>query len=945
VATVERDVVTGVRGRRDHPVTAGHLCTKVQRYEERCYHPDRLLTPLLRDGTKGSGQFREASWREALGVAGDGLRRAIDHHGPTGVLPYSYMGTQGVLQGASLDRRFFHALGACELERTICYSAGGWGWALTYPPGWPATDIEAVPSAEMVIVWGANMISTHLHLWPFVLEARRRGATIVCVDPVVTKTARAADWHVQLRPGSDAALAMSMLHVIFREGLEDHEFLEQRCIGADELRVKAQGWPPVRAAEVTGLSVSGIEELARRFAAARPGFIKLGPGAQRHATAGQAFRCVLALPAVTGAWRYPGGGAHVHSAGGFPMAADVMERPDLRPPGTRRRVNMVQLGRALEPDGGIGALVVYNSNPAVICPDSDRVLTGLSRPDLFTVAVDTTLTETVAYADVVLPATTQLEHLDVLWSWGHRYLSLNRPAIAPRGQSAPNTEIFRRLANALGLAEPALFTTDDDLLAEYLAAYPRDVRAEVLHNGYAKVTPRTDPDAKVLLRNDAAAGYGIDPLPDATESPIPGEGVIVLTPKSHHFLNSTYLDHHRLRRAAGDPAILVAAEDAGKIGITTGTLVRLRNALGTLTCRAAIDPSTLPGTVVLFGNWWHRDLPGGRGANTLTDGTLTDLGRAGVLTTRAYLEPADNGPPDNPGFPEPGRTLGDCKTLQTQHWKPEVAALDRVPGGLGLVLPPRRCGPGKGAVGELVDVPLGVLLEPVVVAALRAGIAQAGPPARFIRGVVLDVALGGGPTADRAGAGGVPDLDQVLQLDAWVVAVGLVPVVAVLGRERVQRHDQVGPGSGGVQPPGAVPAARPIPAGGGEGEPGRPGTRAFPVALGLGPGAAVTDSVPLLVGDRHAPSGLRVVRGGGGQVAGQPGVDGPEAGQLAGSAGQFGQGGQRGGQGDLSGEPAGNRAAAGPAGAGSSGAACAGPPPPAVVSGRGRESLPRSRSR
>jgi anaerobic selenocysteine-containing dehydrogenase len=347
---------------------------------------------------------------------------------------------------------------------------------------------------------------------------------------------------------------------------------------------------------------------------------------------------------VTGAWRHPGGGAHVHSADGFPDADDVMERPDLRPPGQRRSVNMVQLGRALEPDGGIGALVVYNSNPAVICPDSERVLAGLARPDLFTVAVDTTLTETVAYADVVLPATTQLEHLDVLWSWGHRYLSLNRPAIAPQGQSAPNTEIFRRLADAMGLGEPALFTTDDGLLAEYLASYPDDVQAEVLRNGYAKVTPRTDPGAKVRLRNDAAAKYGVDPLPDAAELPIPGEGMIVLTPKSHHFLNSTYLDHHRLRRAAGDPTILVAAEDAAEIGITTGTLVRLRNASGTVTCRATVDPSTLPGTVVLLGNWWHRDLPGGRGAKALTDGTLTDLGRAGVLTTRAHLEPADTAP-------------------------------------------------------------------------------------------------------------------------------------------------------------------------------------------------------------------------------------------------------------------------------------------------------------
>ena len=335
--------------------------------------------------------------------------------------------------------------------------------------------------AELVVAWGANMVSTHLHFWPYFLQARKRGGTIVCIDPVRTKTARAADIHLAPRPGSDGALALGLLHVIFAEGLEDAEFLAERTVGADELRARAMEWPVARAARATGLSADAITDLARRLAAARPAFIKLGPGAQRHADAGQAFRAILCLPAVTGAWRYAGGGAHVHSARTFPDRGAAMERPDLRPDGDPPRVvNQVQLGRALAgtyDDGGpIAALCIANTNPAVVNPDSGSVLAGLAREDLFTVVAEQFMTDTARYADVVLPATTQLEHLDVVKSWGHRYLTLNQPAIAPLGQSQPNTEIFRRIAAVMGLDHPALQDSDEALLATYLEGYdPADV--------------------------------------------------------------------------------------------------------------------------------------------------------------------------------------------------------------------------------------------------------------------------------------------------------------------------------------------------------------------------------------------------------------------------------------------------------------------------------------
>ena len=652
--TVTDGVATGVHGVKDHPITSGHLCVKMQRYEERTYHPDRLLRPLVRTGSKGAGQFRETSWDEALGAVRDGLTRSIDDHGPLSVLPYSYMGTMGELQGSSMDRRLFNALGTAHMDGTICLAAGAWAWGLTYPAGWPATDIESVAEADLVVAWGANMVSTHLHFWPYFLQARKRGGTIVCIDPVRTKTARASDLHLAPRPGSDGALALGLLHVIFAKGWEDTDFLTERTTGADELRARAAEWPVERAAAATGLPESAITDLATRFAEAKASFIKLGPGAQRHADAGQAFRAILCLPAVTGAWRHPGGGAHVHSASTFPARASAMERPDLRPPDApTRSVNQVQLGQALagtyDELGPVAALCIANTNPAVVCPDSGAVLSGLAREDLFTVVLEQFMTDTARYADVVLPATTQLEHLDVVKSWGHRYLTLNRPAVAPRGESRPNTEIYRMIGAALGLEHPALSDSDDALLATYLEGYDAETVAQLHTRGWVKVQPAEDARARVMLRSEAMGRMGLDPLPDAPDGPAPfdglppatglGEPLLVLTPKSHYFLNSTAVNHQRLRKMAGEPSLLLAPVDADARELADGQLACLRSEHGALTVPVHRSEDVLPGTAVLVSNWWNRDFPGGAGANALTGQALTDVGGAPRFQVHAHLSP------------------------------------------------------------------------------------------------------------------------------------------------------------------------------------------------------------------------------------------------------------------------------------------------------------------
>ena len=638
-ATVEHGVVTGVHGNPDHPITAGHLCIKVQKYEERAYHPDRLLTPLVRSGSKGSGSFREATWDEALALVRDGLRSAVERGGPTSVLPFSYMGTAGVLQGGpSMDARFANALGAAKIDGTICFAAGATAWRVTYG-GWPAADIEDAVNARSVVAWGANMVSTHLHLWKFFLDARKRGATIVCVDPVRTRTAKAADIHLALRPGSDAALALGAMHVLFAEGLADDAFLAEHAEGVDELRARAAEWPLARSSAATGLSADEIAGFARLLAAG-PTFLKVGPGAQRHADAGTGIRAAIMLPAVTGAWRHPGGGALVHSASAFAHPEAKMAKPELRGDRPTRTINMIQLGRALagtlDEHPPLTGLLVFNSNPAVVVPDSRSVIAGLAREDLFTVVLEHFMTDTARYADVVLPATTQLEHLDVLWSWGHYYLALNEPAIAPRGQSLPNTEIFRMLAATMTeddarFADKAFAEDDEALLATYLAAYPDAVVEQLRDRGFAKLVVPPRSRSKIKLSTDQL------PVPDGRDPAADDGRFTLLTPKSHHFLNSTFVNHGRLAHMAGSPRVRIAAADAARLGVGDGGAVRLRNEHGEVAVGAEIGDDVLEGTLVLLSNWWHSGFAGRSAANTLTGQDVADMAGAPIFSPRVEL--------------------------------------------------------------------------------------------------------------------------------------------------------------------------------------------------------------------------------------------------------------------------------------------------------------------
>ena len=439
----------------------------MDRYLDRVYSPERVLHPLRRVGDKGDGRFERVGWGEAIADVAGRLRRLIDRHGATTVLPYSYMGTQGVVQTSSLDRRFFARLGATRLERSICASTAGRGIVATLGATTGMVP-EDIAHSRHIILWGTNTVVTNLHLWPFIRQARAAGATVVVIDPLKTRTAAQADWHLRPLPGTDAALALGMMHVIVNEDRHDKDFVERHTLGFDRLCERLHDYPPERVAAITGLQADDVVRLARAYAATQPSAIRVLVGMEHHAHGAMAFRTIACLPALVGAWRHRGGGIVDFTAKPHYQALNVAgaEKRHLEDRSIRS-VNMVQLGEALTSQAmapPIHALIVYNSNPAVIAPNLNRVRAGLARDDLFTVVHEQFVTDTARYADYVFPATTQVEHLDLLWSWGHTYVTLNRPAIAPLGEAVPNTEFFRRLARALGLQEADLFESDESIV-------------------------------------------------------------------------------------------------------------------------------------------------------------------------------------------------------------------------------------------------------------------------------------------------------------------------------------------------------------------------------------------------------------------------------------------------------------------------------------------------
>ncbi len=655
LVTVEDGRATRLRGDPDHPFTQGFLCQKVTRYLERVYHPGRLQFPMIRTGPKGQGQFRRVSWDEAIDLVATRFRTIAESaDGPQAILPFSYAGTMGKLQGESLDRRFFQRLGASLLDRTICATAGAAGCDITLGTR-AAIDPAATVHARYIINWGSNTSVTNMHLWALMHRARKAGARIVTIDPFRSKTAARSDWWLPIRPGTDAALALGLMHILWRDGRQDDDYLERHCLGAAELRARALAdYPPRRVAGITGLAVEDIERLAHEYGTSRPSLIRLNYGMQRHRGGGMAVRTICCLPAVIGAWRDLGGGALLSTSKMYPFDTAALQRPDLTPPGTRT-VNMVQLAEALLgelPGPPVRALYVYNSNPAAVCPDHARVVRGLQREDLFTVVHEQFQTDTADYADVLLPATTQLEHFDLHGSYGHLHVQANEPAIAPLYEAKSNTDVFRLLAKRLGFEEELFQVSDEELAAQALSpkysgrAFQGISLDRLKREGPVRLNLPPDyapfaagnfptPSGKCELYSPRLAAEGLDPLPTYTpplEDPQTRPDLAakyplqMLSPPVPSFLNSTFVNVDSLRQEAGEPTVEMHPIDAAARGIGSGQWVRLFNDRGSFQARAIVGDNVKPGVVVSQGVWWPKLSPDGANCNTTTSTALTDFG-------------------------------------------------------------------------------------------------------------------------------------------------------------------------------------------------------------------------------------------------------------------------------------------------------------------------------
>jgi anaerobic selenocysteine-containing dehydrogenase len=672
LTTVVNGRVVKVRGNPDHPFTRGGLCVKVKNYEDRIYHSDRILRPLRRTGKKGRGEFEPISWETALAQIADRFRTIIDRHGPQAIMPCSYLGHEGLLNGLSCGDAFFNKLGATILERTICASGAGAAYHMVLGLS-PGLDPESFAQARFILLWGCNVIGNMLHHWPFIAEAQRRGAKVVVIDPLRSRTAAAADWHVPIRPGTDAALALGMIHVLLREDLLDRDYVEQHTLGFQELAARAESFPPARVATITGVSEHDLVKLAREYATTQPAAIRIGVAVERSAGGGDAVRAIVSLPALVGAWRHVGGGVMQSPARAFPIARNALSRPDLISPGTRV-VNVLQLGRALTGrlrlDPPIDALFVYNCNPVISLPEEALVAEGLAREDLFTVVSEQFLTDTARYADIVLPATTQLEQIDLMYSWGHFYLTWNEQAIPPVGEAVSNTELFRRLAAAMGFDDRYFQRSDEEMIRDSLdwsaPAVEGITISSLRKRGYARLNvglpeqraPHADgafltPSGKCQFKAPLAetgsfvlppfrqgytahqAGTAVADVPDyipPRESPLAGSNsapiypLSLITPKSHAFLNSCYANMPLQRHAAGEQSAMLHPDDALLRGICDGATIVVFNDRGRMTCSARLTGDVMRGVVAIHSGYWRGR--GGRSVNVLASAEAANIGQA-----------------------------------------------------------------------------------------------------------------------------------------------------------------------------------------------------------------------------------------------------------------------------------------------------------------------------
>jgi anaerobic selenocysteine-containing dehydrogenase len=637
-----------LRGNPEHPVTRGFLCGKVAQYLEREYSPQRLLYPMRRMGAKGEGHFERVSWDDALDAIAERLRRVSAEFGPEAILPYSYAGTMGLLNGGGMDRRFFHRLGASRLDRTICSEAGteGLNAALGARYG---TEPEQFAHSKLIIAWGANVLATNVHLWPFIVEARRKGAKFYVIDPHRNRTAAAADKHFAINPGSDAALALALMHVIISEDLHDADYVSRFTVGFEELREQVRLWTPERAAELTGLDAAGIVALAREYATTRPAAIRLNYGIQRSERGAMAVRAAALLPVITGSWKDVGGGLQLSTSQAFRLNRRALEMPELQQIALgpeARLVNMSQLGAALNTLNGppVKALVVYNSNPAAIAPDQNAVLRGLAREDLFTVALEQFQTDTADYADFVLPVTTFLEHTDLYLAYGHYYLQLARPALPAPRETKSNVEIFRLLAQRMGFEDACFADSEDDMIRALLnSGHPNlaGITLEELDRRHFIRLSLPEP-----FQPFAAGGFGaedgkchfnaatLDYAPPVESRHGSAElrarfPLELISPKSGDGMNSTF--GHRDSVDAATAILHMHPSDAEVRAIREGDPVRAFNQRGSHALTAKVGDAVRPGVVCAPSVRWPKRSPGGRGVNALTSQRLTDAGGSPVF--------------------------------------------------------------------------------------------------------------------------------------------------------------------------------------------------------------------------------------------------------------------------------------------------------------------------
>jgi anaerobic selenocysteine-containing dehydrogenase len=647
LTTVENGVAIRVQGNPAHRHTDGALCTKVSRYTERTYHPERILHPLKRVGPKGSGQFEPVSWNEALDDIAHRLGQ-IARRDPQAIQPYSYAGTMGQVQSEGMAARFFNRLGAARLERTICSTAGGEGLMTTLGAK-VGMKVEFFAEAQLILIWGSNSIASNLHFWRLAQQAKRNGARLICIDPRRSETADKCHEHIALRPGTDAALALAVMHQLITHDWLDHDYIEKHTLGWDRLRERALQWPPSRAAEICGVPEQQIVDLARAYGTTRPAAIRLNYGMQRVRGGGNAVRAITCLPAITGAWRHRAGGLLLSSSGHFPLQRAALHRPDLLAGRQPRTINMVTIGddllREASPEFGprIEALIVYNSNPVAVAPESGKVVQGFARDDVFTVVLEHFQTDTADYADYILPATTQLEHWDVHAAYGHTDVLLNRPAIAPLGEARTNSDIFRALAKRMGVDDPC-FSEDDLTLCR--TAFGDAVSFDtLLEQGYATLPLPDAPFAagafftasgRCELFCAALEAQGMDGLPDhlpnhetaGAGSPYP---LAMISPPARNFLNSSFVNVESLRALEREPILEMHASDAKARSLENGQAVRVFNDRGDYHCKLQVSPRARPGVVNGLGVWWRKYGLAGTNVNQLTSQRLTDLGHGPVF--------------------------------------------------------------------------------------------------------------------------------------------------------------------------------------------------------------------------------------------------------------------------------------------------------------------------